>query len=107
MKVDWKGLLRGMYNKAAGTQWVKEVAKSRYEDHCKNCDHNSKIATKEGLYKSVRIDEHCVACGCNIDFKTHDMAQICPKGYWTAEVSPEDGEEIEKLVNLKEEDEKA
>ena len=105
MKVDWKGLVRGLYNKAMGAEWVKEVAAKRYNDHCKSCDHNSKVAIANGKYKSIRPDEHCVLCGCNIDLKTHDMAQICPKKLWVAEVSIEDGEAIDKIVNQNEKSE--
>lgn len=82
MKIDWKGLAQGVFNKIAGKKWIKELATYRYETFCKNCPHNSTNKKDSG-----RPDEHCTLCGCNLQFKTHNLSSSCPIDLWKAEMT--------------------
>jgi hypothetical protein len=37
---------------------------------CSECPYNSENAKKEGWYNTIRLDEHCTLCQCNIAAKT-------------------------------------
>lgn len=44
---------------------------------CEHCPFNSKNASVNSDYKSDRPDDHCIFCGCNIDFKTESLSSNC------------------------------
>lgn len=44
---------------------------------CALCPYNSKNATKAGIYKSSRDDEHCIHCGCPILIRTASLEKDC------------------------------
>ncbi|HJT74376.1 MAG TPA: hypothetical protein VJ720_10165 [Chitinophaga sp.] len=94
MKIDWKGLAQGIYNSIAGKQWIKDLAAVRMNDFCSTCEFNSKNAKQLSGYSSVRPDDHCVRCGCNLEWKTHQLSSSCPAGKWQAEVTPEQAARI-------------
>jgi len=81
-----------------GEKWVKKIASQRYKEHCSICPFNSKNAKEKGDYYSIRPDEHCIDCGCNLDYKTHCMDCSCPKNFWEAIISEEEGIKLEKLL---------
>lgn len=99
MKVDWKGLVQGMYNSALGKKWVKQLAKDRNENFCKPCEYNSKNVP-DGQ-KSIRADEYCTACGCNIAWKTHQLSSSCPLEKWKAELTQEEAELLHEQLKSK------
>lgn len=43
---------------------------------CAGCPFSSSNAVKEG-YKTNRIDEHCIMCGCTIQRKTASLTSAC------------------------------
>jgi hypothetical protein len=43
---------------------------------CATCPFNSSNAVKDG-YKTNRIDEHCIMCGCTITRKTNSLSSDC------------------------------
>lgn len=92
MKVDWKGLMQGVFNKIAGKEWIKELAEYRYNSFCSSCRYNSK---NKG---TTRPDEHCTLCGCNMQFKIHNLSSSCPMNYWKAEVNKEEWEQIKEKI---------
>lgn len=77
---------------------MKEIASNRYNDHCKGCEFNSTNAKINKGYSTVRPDEHCTDCGCNLDWKTHCMDCSCPKDFWGATLSEEDGTKLQELL---------
>lgn len=78
-----------------GQQWIKELAEHRYNTFCKDCTDNSK--NKEN-YETVRPDEHCTLCGCNLNWKTHNLSSGCPKHLWKAEVTKKEFEKIKEKI---------
>jgi hypothetical protein len=46
----------------------------------------------------MRPDEHCVRCGCNLEWKTHQLHSSCPIGLWPAEVSQAEAEQITQKI---------
>lgn len=98
MKVDWKGLLQGMYNSKLGKKWIKRLAAFRYDTFCKPCEYNSKNVTENTGFSSIRPDEHCMHCGCNLQWKTHQLSSSCPKGLWQAEVTEQEAAGIDQIV---------
>lgn len=44
---------------------------------CHQCPYMSKNAAELGLYSTHRDDEHCIHCGCNIEFKTACLSCNC------------------------------
>lgn len=87
MKVDWKGLAQGIYNSVAGKQWIKDLATYRMDSHCLPCEHHSENAKRLSGYSSVRPDAHCTKCGCNLEWKTHQLSSSCPLNKWQAQVT--------------------
>lgn len=95
MKIDWKGLAQGIYNKHLGQQWIRDLARHRYDNFCDTCEDNSK---NKKNYTTVRPDEHCTLCGCNLEYKTHQLSSGCPKFLWKAEVSKKEAENIKNKI---------
>lgn len=96
MKIDWKGLAQGVFNKVVGRKWIKELAAYRYDTFCRDCQYNSKNRKD---YESSRPDEHCTLCGCNMEFKIHNLSSSCPMSYWKAEVNKQEWEQIKEKLN--------
>jgi len=105
MKVDWKGLAQGMYNSVAGKQWIKDLAAYRMSTFCGPCEHNSKNAREHNGYKTIRPDDHCIRCGCNLEWKTHQLSSACPESKWEAAVTQKEAEAITAHIK-KDENEK-
>jgi len=89
MKIDWKGLAQGVFNSIMGRKWIKELATYRYETFCKDCPYNSKNKPA-----TARPDEHCTLCGCNMQFKIHNLSSSCPIDKWKAEMTEKEWEEL-------------
>lgn len=98
MKIDWKGLAQGMYNSVAGKKWIKDLAIFRMQQHCSPCEYNSTNAKEAAGYSSIRPDSHCIKCGCNLEWKTHQLSSSCPEGRWKAEVTAEEAAKITKQL---------
>lgn len=94
MKVDWKGLAQGMYNSVAGKKWIKDLAAHRMNTFCSPCEFNSKNAKELSDYQTIRPDDHCTRCGCNLEWKTHQLSSSCPAGLWNAAVTRQEAEAI-------------
>lgn len=58
------------------TKYEKEEIIKRQE-LCKTCPFNSRIAVEKGLYKTNRLDLHCMFCGCTIDIFTYCLECTC------------------------------
>lgn len=48
---------------------------------CATCPYNSKNAKEDG-YVTDRVDDHCIHCSCNIDFKTECLSCRCGVEVW-------------------------
>lgn len=102
MKIDFKGIFEAIKNKHFSSKEVKQMVKAHSEDRlaiCRQCPHNSRVTPK--LADAVRPDEYCMACGCNLDYKTSCLSCQCPLPVpkWEAVVSLEEEEEIKIKAN--------
>lgn len=62
---------------------------------CSPCEFNSKNCTdKLSLMESLRIDEHCVLCGCTLSAKTKCLSCECDVHKWDAVMTEQEEEEI-------------
>lgn len=52
---------------------------------CALCPNSSKNATEDGWYNSLRPDNHCVLCDCNINWKTASPDSECGAAIYNAE----------------------
>ncbi len=71
---------------------ISQVSKERL-DICNKCPEHS--SNKEN-YKTIRIDSHCVLCGCTLSAKTKSFSSECPLGKWKAVMTEDEQKEIEQ-----------
>lgn len=60
---------------------------------CSNCIFHSDNRKKKLNYTTLRMDVHCVSCGCTLSAKTRCVSCDCPQGLWKAEHINEDDNE--------------
>lgn len=89
-------ILEGIRNKVFPREEVEIIASKRL-NICRACEYDSINARSRG-YKSSRIDEHCIQCGCPLSTKVRALSKGCPLDKWGAIVT--DGEQSE-LENIK------
>jgi hypothetical protein len=65
---------------------------------CQGCEFNSTLAKQKG-YQTLRPDEFCTACGCNLEAKTKCFSCDCPLGHWKAFASNQEWEQIKAEAN--------
>lgn len=63
---------------------------------CNNCIFHSDNRKKKLNYTTLRMDVHCVSCGCTLSAKTRCVSCDCPQGLWKAEHINEDDNESGK-----------
>jgi len=66
---------------------------------CSNCDLFDKIGNGcivPGTQPCCNQDKG--GCGCSLNFKTRALSSSCPMGYWGAEMSPEEEDQLNKLL---------
>lgn len=88
MKFNVKHILEGITNTIFVREEVEKIAAERMAI-CKMCPKNSK-----NVPGTMRPDEHCTLCGCNLHFKTRSLDSDCPSGQWNALASEEDSQRI-------------
>lgn len=93
-------ILEGAINKIQAKEEIVKLAKER-KAICNTCPFNSANMNPEYHKGSMRIDEHCVLCGCNLQLKTYSLHSQCadnpPK--WGAVMSQEDSNEIKDFID--------
>lgn len=101
MKIDFKGILEAVKNKHFSSKElrakVKEVSEERLAI-CKGCPFYSEnnLAAKS----AARFDIYCLACGCNLDYKTSCLSCACPlpQPKWEALVNDVENTEIQGKI---------
>lgn len=93
-----KHILEGITNSVFVKEEVEKIAKERHEI-CKVCPKNSSNRDKEGFepgkyFSSLRPDEHCSVCACNIHAKTRSLHTACPLDKWKAVATPQEAAKI-------------
>ncbi len=104
MKIEWKKIVEGIKNTYFPPkdlkEFIEETAKERLAI-CRKCPFDSENGKKQG-YTTVRPDEHCMECACNLEWKSRSLSSECPHKFWLAALT----EKEEKLLQEKlEEDE--
>lgn len=78
IKKIWEGVRNSYFPPEEIKQKVFEVAAERLAI-CKGCENNS-----ENRPNNILPMPTCMACGCNIKWKTHSLSASCPEKYWHA-----------------------
>jgi hypothetical protein len=97
MKIDFKGIMEGVWNSIFIKQQVEIISGDRLAI-CKGCSLNSDHQKKFNNYRTFRPDFHCTDCGCNLVTKTRAMSQNCPKGKWLAQMTEEQEHELNRKL---------
>lgn len=101
MKLNFKEILEGWRNLANPPvvlrELIEEVSRERMT-MCAGCPFFSENAKANG-YKTFRMDEHCIKCGCPLKAKTRSLSSACPIGIWEAQTLDETRYEIEEIIN--------
>lgn len=72
-------IMEGWRNKLVPPEELRDIiaiASKERINICKACPYHSDNVD------SIRIDEHCTACGCTLSAKTACLSCMCPKGKW-------------------------
>ena len=78
---------------------IKLVSEERMSV-CNACSNHSKNK------KTVRPDEHCLACGCTLSAKTACLSCSCPIGKWKELMTDDQYDEIRNNLNNEHEGER-
>jgi hypothetical protein len=95
----WKNrglIMEGIKNNMFKTAHVENIAFFRNEI-CKDCEFIDKTG---GSCAVPGTQPCCSECGCSLKLKTRSLASECPKGFWKAELT--EAEEQELLKQIKE-----
>lgn len=96
MKIDLKEIIEGWRNQLIPPAKLKKVIDKIGTERlsiCRGCEFNSKnIKDAWG----IRMDEHCVDCGCTLSAKTKCLSCSCPLEIpkWVAVISKAEEDEI-------------
>lgn len=99
----WKAkgqILEGITNSIFKREDVEEIAKHRM-DICKFCDLYTE--TDKGCMVSGTApccNQDLGGCGCSLKFKTRSLSSDCPKGYWKAELTEEEEDQLNQKLGL-------
>ena len=99
MKINIKDILEGIKNSVFVKEEVEKVAEHRYSI-CKTCPRFSGNSNKPELFKpgpyysTLRPDEHCTVCACNIHAKVRSLHTSCPEDKWEAVATKEEAAKI-------------
>lgn len=93
-----KHILEGITNSVFVKEEVEKIAQERYEI-CKTCPKNSSNKDKENFdpgkyYSTLRPDEHCSVCACNLHAKVRSLHTSCPLDKWKAVATPQEAAKI-------------
>lgn len=103
MKFNIGHILEGIKNSVFVREEVEKIAHTRYEI-CQSCSKNSANKSKEFFdpgkyYSSLRPDEHCSECACNIHAKTRSLHTSCPIDKWSAVATKEEAAKIAAAID--------
>lgn len=104
MKFNVKHIAEGIKNSIWVKDEVEKIANTRY-DICRTCDKNSSVIkdTPESspgpYYSTIRPDEHCSMCACNLHAKVRSLHTACPIGRWSEVASKEESAKIAAAID--------
>ena len=88
-----KQIMEGIKNSIIRDEFVEEMASYRM-DICTSCVHKD-IEGTECLVPGTK--PCCGLCGCSLEYKTRSLSSECPDNRWTAVISEEDEDMLDKL----------
>lgn len=100
MRLNFKEIIEGWRNLLIPPKEMKVLIENVAQERraiCNTCPYNSSNAKKDG-YITIRMDEHCIKCGCPLASKTTALSSSCPLGFWTALTNEDERYEIEKQI---------
>lgn len=88
MKLNVKHIIEGIANSIFVKEEVEKIAEER-KAICAVCPKNSNNKDKTDFdpgpyYSTIRPDEHCSVCACNIHAKVRSLHTGCPLDKWGA-----------------------
>lgn len=98
MKLNVKHIIEGIKNSVFVKEEVEKIAQERYEI-CKVCPKNSSNRDKADFdpgkyFSTLRPDEHCTVCACNIHAKVRSLHTSCPIDKWKAVATAQEAAKI-------------
>ena len=94
----WKNrglIMEGIKNNMFKTAHVENIAFFRNEI-CKDCE----FVDLKGTNCAVPTTQPCCSeCGCSLKLKTRSLSSECPKGFWKAELTEAEEQELLKQIN--------
>ena len=96
MKINWIQVYEGWRNKLIPPAKLKNLILQVSEERtavCEKCEHHSSV--RKG-YKTLRLDRHCIKCGCTISAKVSCLSCNCPlnPSKWEAVVTEKQEEDF-------------
>lgn len=92
-------IYEGWRNKLVPPAHLKKLISDTAEERiniCLNCPNHSRF------HKTVRLDDHCINCGCTLSAKTRCLSCSCPLNKWLAVVTDDEEETIKNIIDGKE-----
>jgi hypothetical protein len=94
----WKNrnqIAEGIKNNIFKSEHVEDIAFFRNEI-CKHC---AFIDTTGSKCAVPGTQPCCSECGCSLRLKTRSLSSDCPKGFWKAELTPEEESKLNQQLN--------
>lgn len=93
-------IIEGITNSIFKKEDVEEIAQHRMSI-CRFCD----LFTESDKGCMVMGTEPCCnqemgGCGCSLKFKTRSLSSECPKGYWKAEMTQEEEDQLNQKLGM-------
>ena len=101
----WKSrgqIIEGVTNSIFKSEDVEAIAEERLAI-CKACP--SELYDEQGLGCIVGLTAPCCnelkgGCGCSLKLKTRSLSSECPKGYWKAELSEQEEDQLKQKLGI-------
>ena len=99
----WKSkgqILEGLTNSIFKKEDVEEIAQQRMQI-CSKCA----LLDVQGVGCMVKGTQPCCneklgGCGCSLSLKTRSLSSYCPKGYWKAELSQDEEDQLNQKLGI-------
>ena len=93
-------IIEGITNSIFKKEDVEEIAQQRMQI-CLSCE----LLDVQGEGCFVKGTQPCCnqdkgGCGCSLSLKTRALSSECPKGYWKAELTEEEEDQLNQKLGL-------
>lgn len=90
MKINVSQIYEGWKNHIHPENKLKEIINITSEERLKICRECSFNSLNRKNYSTLRLDEHCIDCGCTLIAKTKCLSCECPQNKWKAVVTEDE-----------------